>query len=194
MSPSKRRKGDTQVSQPAAAIHRERELAAGSQEGSHRGAPPPHWLAGDRGLGRRGVGTQSRPPAGLRYRAFLRELLGGLPPPRSAGELPACPSETILLQKPSFPMVSGLCAGETPALQRAEIHCGAVGTPADHSPASSLRRISSAIVSNSGSPRSESRSVSVSNPPHDQPVSRASWRLANASLRWPSMALMQARL
>ncbi len=123
---------------------------------------------------------------------------GSSPPQkRSAhcrGEIPACPSETILLQKPSFPMVSGLCAGETPALQRAEIHCGAVGTPADHSPASSLRRISSAIVSNSGSPRSESRSVSVSNPPHDQPVSRASWRLANASLRWPSMALMQARL
>ena len=79
-------------------------------------------------------------------------------------------------------------------LQSALGHCGAGVPPAGYSPTSIRRRISSIITSNSGSPRSESRSVSVSTPRHDQPVSRASWRLARASPRPPSMALMQARL
>ena len=36
----------------------------------------------------------------------------------------------IILQKPTLTMVCGLCAGETPALQRAEIHCRAGVSPA----------------------------------------------------------------
>ncbi len=41
--------------------------------------------------------------------------------------------------------------------------------------AASTRRLTSSIIaSNSGSPRSESRSLSASAPYHDQPVSRAS--------------------
>jgi hypothetical protein len=39
-------------------------------------------------------------------------------------------SRISLLQKPCFPMVRGLSAGETPALQRAEIHCRAGVSPA----------------------------------------------------------------
>ncbi len=35
-----------------------------------------------------------------------------------------------LLQKPCFPLVRGLCAGETPALQGAEVYCRAGVPPA----------------------------------------------------------------